>query len=256
MTGLTPPRRRVWYALVAAAVVASPGLATAGISLLPAATAPVELIEPADGAVLEAGSEATITWRARRDLEAEGIEEWEAFLSFDDGRQWPVRITPHLDIARSSFRFRVPLLASDRVRIMLRFGDERREVGFVLPHTLRSVAAESPPPVMALPVLAFERGEPARHGEPGVSSWVDGDRDGGGLTIRASAWTPPALRPVERDWHPGCDVALHPEPRTAGPHDPCPAAAVVAGAGSAHTPSGSVASDEPSLLLLHCRRNE
>jgi hypothetical protein len=35
--------------------------------------------------------------------------EWEAFLSLDGGRTYPVRITPHLDLSiRRRFHFQVP----------------------------------------------------------------------------------------------------------------------------------------------------
>ena len=256
MAGPTPPRPAVLCALVAAAALASPGLAISGISILPADRAPVELLEPADGAVLEGGREATIAWRAVRDLSADGIEEWEAFLSFDGGHHWPVRITPHLDVDQSSFRFVVPQVASDRVRIMLRFGDERREVGFVVPHALRSVAPDTPSPVVPLPVLAFEHGEPARGGDPGVTSWVEGDRRGRGLTVRSSAWTPPILMPAAPMHPTGPIAAMAPAPRHAA------ASARHLGPGATARPAvaepvaASIARHPPSALLLHCRRNE
>jgi hypothetical protein len=127
--------------LVAVAVLALPAAAAAGpdIAVRPAHELPVELIRPMPGEVLVGGREATVEWRPLRELETLGIDEWEAFLSFDGGRHWPVRVTPHLDIELSSFRFVVPDIPSDEVRLMLRFGDERRETGYILPMTLRSV---------------------------------------------------------------------------------------------------------------------
>ena len=51
-----------------------------------------------------------------------GAEEWEAFLSVDGGRTFPVRITPHLPIAESSFAWTVPALPTPAARIRFRFG--------------------------------------------------------------------------------------------------------------------------------------
>ena len=86
--------------LMAIAVLALPAVAAAGpdINVRPAHELPVELIRPMVGEVLVGGRQATVAWRPLRELEQLGIDEWEAFLSFDGGRHWPVRITPHLDI--------------------------------------------------------------------------------------------------------------------------------------------------------------
>jgi hypothetical protein len=51
-----------------------------------------------------------------------GADEWEAFLSIDGGRSFPVRITPHLRIAERSFAWTVPSLPTPSARIRLRFG--------------------------------------------------------------------------------------------------------------------------------------
>lgn len=51
-----------------------------------------------------------------------GADEWEAFLSIDDGRSFPVRITPHLPIAERSFAWTVPPLPTASARIRFRFG--------------------------------------------------------------------------------------------------------------------------------------
>ena len=37
-------------------------------------------------------------------------EEWEAFLSFDGGATYPVRITPHLDLELRRVRWQVPAI--------------------------------------------------------------------------------------------------------------------------------------------------
>jgi len=51
-----------------------------------------------------------------------GAEEWEAFLSVDGGKTFPVRITPHLPIAERSFAWIVPALPTPEARIRFRFG--------------------------------------------------------------------------------------------------------------------------------------
>jgi hypothetical protein len=180
--------------LVAVAVLALPAAAAAGpdIAVRPTHELPVELIRPLPGEVLVGGREATVEWRPLRELETLGIDEWEAFLSFDGGRHWPVRVTPHLDIELSSFRFVVPDIPSADVRLMLRFGDERREMGYILPMTLRSVVLQRPWPLPPPPAGA--RGAPARPGVPGVVLWVEGDRAGRELNVRTAGWVTRSLR--------------------------------------------------------------
>lgn len=189
-------RRRVSHPmlLVVVAVLALPTTAAAelDVTVRPAHELPVELIRPMPGEVLVGGREATVAWRPLRELEDLGIDEWEAFLSFDGGRHWPVRITPHLDIELSTFRFVVPHLPSDDVRLMLRFGDERRETGYELPMTLRSVVLQgfwTPPPMPA-----GAPGEAAQPGVPGVVLWVEGDRAGRELSVRTAGRTTRSLR--------------------------------------------------------------
>lgn len=155
------------------------------VVLRPADELPVRVLQPECGAVLEAGRSAVLIWRPLRSLEAEGIHEWEAFLSLDGGRNWTARVTPHLEADISSFRFTVPPVPSDDVRLMLRFGDERQEVGYVLPMRLRTVTAPGPAPRVPAPALRL--GEPARNGDPGVTLWLDGDREGRRLVLRSAA---------------------------------------------------------------------
>jgi len=140
----------------------------------------VELIAPRAGTVLEGGSETTLTWSASS-LPAHA-EEWEAFLSFDGGRYYAARITPHLDAGRRSFRWRVPNVAASDVRILLRVGDERQERAIEFPETFRIVAR-----VVSLDIaevhasLTEAAGESALPAAPPVVEWVSGDRRGAGL---------------------------------------------------------------------------
>ena len=143
------------------------------------------LVSPAAGEELAAGSFATIEWEGL--ALPEHVVEWEAFLSLDDGRTWPLRVTPHLDISIRRFTFRVPDLPSREARVMLRFGDERREVGMEAPQRFSIAPAAFPTPRNRMRVLS--RGESARAGDEGVVVWVRGSRSGGGLR-EVVAWVP------------------------------------------------------------------
>ncbi|NJL27913.1 MAG: hypothetical protein HC897_08450 [Thermoanaerobaculia bacterium] len=100
-----------------------------------AALAPpsVELVRPRAGEALVAGTEAVVEWRPVGAALDPAIEEWEAFLSFDGGGYYAVRLTPHLDVARRRFTFRVPNTATEHARILLRFGDEVVETEVDIP---------------------------------------------------------------------------------------------------------------------------
>lgn len=242
--------------LVAVALLAAPAAAAADLDVTfrPAHELPVELIRPMPGEVLVGGREATVAWRPLRELSADGIDEWEAFLSYDGGRHWPVRITPHLDIELSSFRFEVPNLPSDDVRLMLRFGDERREIGFVLPMTLRSVVLQgswTPPPAPA-----GAPGEAARPGVPGVVLWVEGDRAGRKLSVRSAGWMRRSLRASADTSLPLWALLAPPERRgvewaAGAAQESVPALPDGRTSWSAGAPLRAF-----PLLLLLCRRNE
>lgn len=141
------------------------------------------LHSPRAGDVLRGGERATIAWSAS-DLPA-FVEEWEAFLSVDGGRYYAYRITPHLELDRREFTFEVPNVETEKARILLRAGDERREIELELPQTF----AIRPDRALAMAeedreLIEEERGEAAREGDRGVVEWVDGERDGTGLVER------------------------------------------------------------------------
>jgi hypothetical protein len=243
--------------VLSAAILVAPVTVTAAmeISIRPAAQAPFELLRPAPGEVLESGRPMTVAWRPVRDLAAEGVHEWEAFLSFDGGRHWPVRVTPHLDVKRSSYRVALPLVPSDDVRLMLRFGDEHRETGYVLPIVLRSVVARNGGSIGDLPTPVLAAGETARPGVPGVVVWVDGDRLGSDAEIRAAIWQPPEAREARVAQGLGWTLPAAPLSRTTelapsarGPMSPTGSARVA----TANRWTRSVL----PLLLLLCRQNE
>lgn len=145
------------------------------------AAVPVRVLAPASGADLTAGSLAVLEWEAEK--EAFGpFEEWEAFLSLDGGRTWPLRLTPHLDIGLRRFSFYVPGFPSREARLLLRFGNEREEVETEIPGSFAISAGPGLPPVDPLPPsVRLSRGESARPGDGGVVLWTEGTRDGSGL---------------------------------------------------------------------------
>ena len=132
------------------------------------------------GTVLRGGAFSTIERPAALPANA---EEWEAFLSFDGGRYYAVRITPHLDVARRQFTWVVPNVDTRNARILIRAGDERRETLYELPERFAIVRDAR----AALPrrgIAPAANGEAARAGDPGVVAWTDGDRSGGALVER------------------------------------------------------------------------
>lgn len=151
----------------------------------------VRLLAPEPGEELSAGETVDLAWDFAAAAPA-GATEWEVFLSLDDGRTYPVRLTPHLDLDRRRVTVRLPETPSAKARFLLRVGDEREEVGAELGGTFSIVAS-------ALPALSSRaewspvRGESARPGLPGVSRWIEGARDGSGWR-EVAAQPEPALR--------------------------------------------------------------
>lgn len=148
-------------------------LALAILSLPAYGSGAARLVSPADGAELIAGSEAVVEW------EDAGLpslsDEWEAFLSVDGGRTWPLRVTPHLDISIRRFTFRVPALPTRDARLLLRFGDERTELELELPQRF-AISGDLRRDSLPIAIdLASHRGE------RGTVLWVEGARDGSGL---------------------------------------------------------------------------
>jgi hypothetical protein len=145
----------------------------------------VVLHAPADGAVLRGGTRATVSWSAAG--LPPFVEEWEAFLSVDGGKFYAYRITPHLEIDERQFTFDVPNVETSEARILIRAGDEGREIELDSSQTfaIRQDATRSLATV-PLAIVEEQRGEPARAGDRGVVEWIDGERDGSHLTPRTA----------------------------------------------------------------------
>jgi len=181
-----------------------------GIVFVPSlrAAVPMHLIAPLEGAVLRGGSVATVSWTLSAPLPS-GAEEWEAFLSLDDGRDYAVRITPHLGVDVRSFSWQVPNVSSRSVRLLIRTGNERDESIFELPLRL---SIESSPERLAFPTLlgsAADRGESARAGDAPVIQWAAGDRSGRGVvqrrgrpvsSVRSTLEENHSLTPAAMEW--------------------------------------------------------
>jgi hypothetical protein len=184
-------------------------LAWAALAAAPAmadSAPPVRLVAPRAGATLAAGSTAELEWTP--DARLPGVEEWEAFLSLDGGATYPVRITPHLDQDLRRVRWQVPPIPTPDARLLLRFGDERREVFLELPERFSIAASPAAPSAIdrtfLFSTLAQARGEPALPGQPGVVAWVEGSRRGG------------SLRQVVAAGQPGLQARLGPDEARAG----------------------------------------
>ncbi|HVT58040.1 MAG TPA: hypothetical protein VHR45_06550 [Thermoanaerobaculia bacterium] len=169
--------------MAAFALAAVPAVAghLAGIPVRPDGEL-VRLIAPEPAIPLAAGSTAALEWAPLEGLaRLRPSEEWEAFLSLDGGKSYTVRITPHLDSDLRRVDWTVPDAPSRDARILMRFGDERREIAIELPQ--RFTIAPTTPAAAGFagrPFAAARRGESARPGEPGVVSWVEGSRRGAG----------------------------------------------------------------------------
>jgi hypothetical protein len=263
---------------VVAALVLAPAAAQAealAISLVPEIAKVVHLAAPQDGSRLQAGTLAELEWApvGRADLgnlgglgDLDRAEEWEAFLSIDGGVTYPIRITPHLDRDLRRVLWEVPALPTRDARLLLRFGDERREFAVVLPHrfeiTLAPGVSHMVPDLLDRANPALERvshpGEPALSGHAGVVAWAVGSREGG--PVRTVVAIPPVWMrggAPEPELHAGGApdayavpaspaVAPRPGPRPDLPLRPHPRSV-------ANHPKVLLAAD---LLLLHERRNE
>jgi hypothetical protein len=182
---MSHPSRRIALGLLL------PALFLAGA--LPLAASPrARLLAPEEGATLVAGELAVVEWQEA----PAGAEEWEAFLSVDGGRTYPLRVTPHLDLSIRRFSFQVPSLPTRAARVLLRFGDERREVEVETPQRFSIVAGG--PAAWTPPRTALSRGEKARPHEEGVVFWVEGARDGSGLRLVSAAPLARTARGVDR----------------------------------------------------------
>jgi hypothetical protein len=232
----------------------------------------VDLIAPAAGEPLQAGSVAELAWEPREPFAQPfarngPIQEWEAFLSLDGGAHYTVRVTPHLDRELRKVLWQVPAIPTRDARLLLRFGDERREIVVAVPQRFIITGPASPawPGNAAgfelLPTRrSVRRGEPALPGEAGVVAWAEGTRQGGsaGMVVGTE---PPAVQPRETLAASAEETALFSAAR--GPELDPAAARIPAGrltpALPRHPPLSLLRNDPAAripILLQSQRRNE
>jgi hypothetical protein len=125
-----------------------------------------------------------------------GADEWEAFLSVDGGRTFPVRITPHLPVAESSFAWTVPALPTPAARIRLRFGVAGVERERVSPDRFAIGLAPGAAPVLG---TGASPGNAPAPGEEDTLVWVERR---GGRTFLAAAGAARGMAPESR-WNAG-----------------------------------------------------
>jgi hypothetical protein len=232
----------------------------------------VELTAPAVGEPLRAGSVAELAWEPREPFAQPfarngPIQEWEAFLSLDGGAHYTVRVTPHLDRGLRKVLWQVPAIPTRDARLLLRFGDERREIVFAVPQRFVITGPASPagPGSAAgfelLPARrSFSPGEPALPGQAGVVVWAEGTRQGGAARMVVGT-EPPAVQPRRALAAGGEETAALPAAR--GPELDPAAATVPAGRVTPdlprHTPLALLRNDPAAgipILLQSRRRNE
>jgi hypothetical protein len=116
---------------------------------------------PAGGATLTAGAVAEARWIAP-EHDGAGIDEAELVLSVDGGLTFPVRLSAELSPHASSYRWRVPALATTHARLGLRVGveheAERERIVLVARNSRSSRTPRSRPPSSA----ALPSGGPSR----------------------------------------------------------------------------------------------
>ncbi|MGE5233921.1 MAG: hypothetical protein ACM3OB_07405 [Acidobacteriota bacterium] len=195
-----------------AAVLLGLGLARLAV----AQALPVELVSPRTGVTLAGGEEAVLEWRAPP---LPGVEEWEAFLSVNGGVSYAFRLTPHLDVALRRVSVRLPMAPTDDARLLLRFGDERRETLVELPVRFAitvPAAATLASPVIDVRVQHFAPGEAARPGDPGVVAWSAGPRSGDRPVEVEAGEAPLGWRPAASASSVTPAAAAEPPPAPAG----------------------------------------
>lgn len=245
MRPMVPPR---WLVVVACCLVAA----------VPAGAAPpmARLAAPSDGAALAAGELAWLAWEPTAEMARRpGILEWEAFLSLDGGASFPFRITPHLEISDSRVLFRVPGFASDDVRLLLRFGDERTEHTVELSERF-TISAGRGMPGDTTAARTGRRGEAARPGEPGTVFWIEGDRQGRNLRPMQAGGDELALgcRPGPALWAVFFATTSPPSSPQLSPPEPAPRARTVASTAAPNRAGSRVPRSRP-ILSLHQRLN-
>jgi hypothetical protein len=253
--------RRHFLLVPALALALALGVVAPAAGMRSAPPTAIRLEAPRAEETLRAGDTVELAWAPREPFAGpDHAEEWEAFLSFDGGATYPVRITPHLDLALRRVRWQVPTIPTDDARLLLRFGDERHETSVELPQRFAIAEASWAAPLFGGGArLAALPGEPALPGRPGVVAWVEGSRQGGALHAVVAA-PPPSLEDTVHT-----PAAAHSEAAVLGsetsPSGPAPASANKDATPPLQRRSPRAAGEQsslpsPDILLLTQRQNE
>jgi hypothetical protein len=168
------PRLRILLVLLALVAPLAPRLARAASS---------PLAWP--GPVVSAGDTVALTWRA---LPGEA-EELEVLLSLDDGRTFPVRVSPEIEAREGRYRWHVPALAAGHARLRIRYGVAHREIETEPTAAFRIALADAP----REPGPLFREGACWPGADPGRRR--DAFADGGGFERHHSTATGAAPPP-------------------------------------------------------------
>jgi len=99
-----------------------------------------------------------------------GAREWEAFLSLDGGRSFPLRVTPHLGTAVRSFAWTIPRILAGDARLRIRFGDGTVEREYDVAGAWNLAPA---PGARLLMPESRDLGESPAPGEEEAAAWVE-----------------------------------------------------------------------------------
>lgn len=104
-------------------------------------------VAPGRAETLTGGATVEVRWSAPHEIAADA-DEAELVLSLDGGRTFPVRISAELSPRATSYRWRVPALATRSARLALRVGFDREggRERLVLVSRDFVIAADSPEP--------------------------------------------------------------------------------------------------------------
>jgi hypothetical protein len=154
----------------------------------------------------------------------------------------------------------VPPFATADARILLRFGDERRETAVELPARFAIAAPRGlPAPAFLLSRQAARAGEPVRPGSAGVVAWMEGSRRGGGLRQVVAAERASLYARVEPPKSYAEAAVLSSEPAPQQPLGPLPAGHAAfpsQGRSTTSRRAGTGPDLVSDLLLLIQRQNE
>jgi hypothetical protein len=135
--------------------------------LFPALTRPARAAAtPWKASAAIAGNRLNVFW----DSCPSGAREWEAFLSLDGGRSFPLRVTPHLSTTIRAFSWPIPWVVAENAKLRIRFGDGSSDREYDVPGEWSLVPSRDSRPLS--PESRDFAANPAR-GEEETSAWVE-----------------------------------------------------------------------------------